>query len=136
MLNHCGGIVGINAYKKDEVLPVWKTSIEALAKRPNVHVKLGGLGMRLCGHGFDKLAEPPSSQTLADAWRPYYRDLHRGLRPVARDVREQLPGRQGLVQLLGVLERLQAAGEGRERDREGRSVRGTAKRFYKLDGIG
>ena len=71
VLNHCGGVVGINAYKKDEVFPVWKTSIDALAKRPNVYVKLGGLGMRLCGHAFDKLADPPSSQMLADAWRPY-----------------------------------------------------------------
>ena len=34
-------------------------------------MKLGGLGMRMCGLGFDKLADPPSSQALADAWRPY-----------------------------------------------------------------
>jgi predicted TIM-barrel fold metal-dependent hydrolase len=71
VLNHCGGVVGINAYRKDEVFPVWKKAIEALAKRPNVYVKLGGLGMRLCGHEFDKLADPPSSQMLADAWKPY-----------------------------------------------------------------
>jgi len=71
VLNHCGGIVGINAYKRDEVFPVWKKSLQALAKRPNVYVKLGGLGMRLCGHAFDQLAEPPSSQMLADSWRPY-----------------------------------------------------------------
>src|SRR5262249_45512892 len=61
VLNHCGGIVGINAYKKDEVFLIWKKSIDALAKRPNVHVKLGGLGMRLCGHEFHAQAEPPSS---------------------------------------------------------------------------
>ncbi len=66
-----GGQVGIRACKRDEVFPGWKASIEELAKRPNVHVKLGGQGMRLCGFGFEKLDDPPSSQVLADAWRPY-----------------------------------------------------------------
>src|SRR6202022_590485 len=51
VLNHCGGIVGINAYKKDEVFPVWKKSIEALAKRPNIYVKLGGAGRGFGAHG-------------------------------------------------------------------------------------
>jgi hypothetical protein len=47
VLNHCGGPVGINAYKHSEVFPGWKKSIDVLAKRPNVTVKLGGLGMRI-----------------------------------------------------------------------------------------
>ena len=71
VLNHCGGPVAINAYKRDEVFPGWKKSIAALAQRPNVYVKLGGLGMRMSGYGFEKLPDPPSSQALADAWRPY-----------------------------------------------------------------
>src|SRR5260221_566163 len=37
-----------------------------------------------------------------------YRDLHRGVRRGAGDVREQLPGRQGRRQLSRVLERVQA----------------------------
>src|SRR5262249_8654028 len=40
------------------------------------------------------------------------------------DVREQLPGRQGLVRLPGLLERVQASGQGRQRGRKGGSVRG------------
>jgi len=36
-----------------------------------VHVKLGGLGMRIGGFGFEQQPEPPSSETLAAAWRPY-----------------------------------------------------------------
>lgn len=34
-------------------------------------VKLGGLGMHLIGFGFDKRDDPPSSDALASAWRPY-----------------------------------------------------------------
>ena len=42
-----------------------------LAGCPNVVAKLGGLGMRVGGFGFESGAEPPSSEVLADAWRPY-----------------------------------------------------------------
>ena len=49
----------------------WAASIQALAACPNVCVKLGGLGMRMGGFGFHEKAEPPSSETLAAAWRPY-----------------------------------------------------------------
>ena len=73
VLNHVGGPLGIGAYasKRDEVFARWSASIRALAKCPNVHVKLGGLGMRLNGFGFETHADPPSSDTLAAAWRPY-----------------------------------------------------------------
>jgi L-fuconolactonase len=68
VLNHVGGPIGIGAYagKHKQVLPVWATSIKALAACPNVCVKLGGLGMRLGGFGFHEQPEPPSSGTLAN----------------------------------------------------------------------
>jgi L-fuconolactonase len=42
-----------------------------LAQCPNVHVKLGGLGMPLSGLGFNNRAVPATSQELAAAWAPY-----------------------------------------------------------------
>ena len=125
VLNHVGGPLGIGAYagKRDEVFAAWAASIKALAACPNVCVKLGGLGMRIGGFGFHEQAEPPSSETLAAAWRPYVETCIEAFGAVALHVREQLPGRQGLLQLPGVLERLQAPGEGREPRRESRSVR-------------
>ena len=73
VLNHVGGPIGIGAYagKRKEVFAAWAASIKALAACPNVHVKVGGLGMRMGGFGFHEEAEPPSSETLAAAWRPY-----------------------------------------------------------------
>ena len=38
---------------------------------PNVHVKLGGMGMHVFGFDFEKQPMPPSSEKLADAWRPF-----------------------------------------------------------------
>ena len=73
VLNHVGGPIGIGAYadKHKEIFPAWAASIKDLAARPNACVKLGGLGMRMGGFGFHEEAEPPSSETLANAWRPY-----------------------------------------------------------------
>ena len=73
VLDHVGGPLAIGAYagKRDALLPAWKASIEALAACPNVFMKVGGLGMRINGYGFEDKAEPPSSETLAAAWKPY-----------------------------------------------------------------
>ena len=72
-LNHVGGPLGIGPYvgQRDEIFARWSKSIRALAGCPNVVVKLGGLGMRINGFGFEKPADPPTSETLAAAWRPY-----------------------------------------------------------------
>ena len=73
VLNHVGGAIGLGRYKgkRDEVFAEWSASIKALAGCPNVHIKLGGLGMRVFGFDVHERAEPPSSETLAGLWRPY-----------------------------------------------------------------
>jgi predicted TIM-barrel fold metal-dependent hydrolase len=73
VLDHCGGPVGIGRYanRRAEIFPVWKRSIQEIAKCPNVVVKLGGLAMRVLGHDFHERPMPPSSEELAAAWRPY-----------------------------------------------------------------
>jgi L-fuconolactonase len=72
-LNHVGGplAIGVYAGKRDEVFGKWSASIRALAKCPNVVVKLGGMAMRINGFDFHEKADPPSSETLAMAWKPY-----------------------------------------------------------------
>jgi len=74
VLNHVGGPLGIGAYtgRRDDMLAAWSASIRDLAACPNVYVKLGGLGMPLTGLGFHERSEPPSSEQLADASRPYF----------------------------------------------------------------
>ena len=73
VLDHVGGPIGIGPYagKRDEVFAAWKQSIQDLARCPNVHVKLGGLGMRLFGFDVHTGDMPPSSEQLATLWRPY-----------------------------------------------------------------
>jgi predicted TIM-barrel fold metal-dependent hydrolase len=73
VLNHVGGPIGLGRFegRRDAVLADWRTQIRALAHCPNVHVKLGGMGMRLFGFGFHEGARPPTSEQLAAAWQPY-----------------------------------------------------------------
>jgi len=73
VLDHVGGPIGLGPYggKRDEVFAEWKRSIAELARCPNVHIKLGGLGMRLFGFDVHEGESPPSSEQLASAWRPY-----------------------------------------------------------------
>ena len=73
VLDHCGGPLGLGYYagRRDEVFSDWKNAIVELATCPNVHVKLGGVGMRLNGFDFHKRPWPPSSQDLAAAWKPF-----------------------------------------------------------------
>ena len=73
VLNHAGGVLGLGSYrsKRDEVFARWSSAIKALAARPNVFVKLGGLGQSYTSLGFDEDAEPPSSEMVAARFRPY-----------------------------------------------------------------
>jgi predicted TIM-barrel fold metal-dependent hydrolase len=73
VLDHVGGPLGIGPYvgKRDAVFTEWRQSIREIARCPNVHIKLGGLGMHTPGFDFHRQALPPTSESLAQAWRPY-----------------------------------------------------------------
>jgi len=136
VLNHCGGPVGINAYRHKDVFPGWKTSIEALAKRPNVYVKLGGLGMRIGGFGFEKLADPPSSQALADAWRPYIDTCIAAFGTNRCMFESNFPVDKGSYSYPVFWNACKILAKGASAAEKADLFLGTAQRFYRLDGIG
>jgi len=74
VVDHIGGLLGTGPYagKREEVFQEWKRGIAALATCSNVVVKLGGLGMPICGFGWHERATPPNSAELAEAMAPYY----------------------------------------------------------------
>jgi predicted TIM-barrel fold metal-dependent hydrolase len=73
ILNHVGGPIGIGPYKgkEAETFALWKTGIAEVAKSPNVVVKLGGLGMPFGVFDFYAREKPPSSEEMANAYRPH-----------------------------------------------------------------
>lgn len=73
ILDHFGCILGVGPYqgREHETFLSWRADMAELARCDNVHVKLGGLGMIVCGARWHERSRPPSSLELAEAWRPY-----------------------------------------------------------------
>ncbi|MBK5122172.1 amidohydrolase family protein [Burkholderia sp. R-69980] len=72
VLNHVGGLimVGKSESERAESLSQWRAAIFELAKRPNVSLKIGGMGMAMFGFGFEDYLRPASSEQLANGWNP------------------------------------------------------------------
>jgi L-fuconolactonase len=72
ILNHLGGLnrVGPFANRDDEVLPAWRSGIAAVAKCPNVNLKLGGIGMPRIGFDWHTRDKPIDSEELAASMAP------------------------------------------------------------------
>jgi predicted TIM-barrel fold metal-dependent hydrolase len=73
ILNHVGAplLIGPYAAHREAVFQQWREAIMRLAECRNVVVKLGGLGMMGFGFDFHLRDIPPSSDDLAQAWRPF-----------------------------------------------------------------
>lgn len=73
VLDHFGCIIGVGPYvgREQETFAAWRHDVVDLARCPNVSVKLGGMGMVICGARFHDQALPPNSRALAQLWRPY-----------------------------------------------------------------
>jgi predicted TIM-barrel fold metal-dependent hydrolase len=70
--NHIGGVVRDGPYssRSDEVMSVWRRGITELAARPNVVIKLGGIGMPRTGFDWHLRKEPIGSEELATSMAP------------------------------------------------------------------
>jgi len=73
VLDHVGTPLGIATYegRRAERFGVWAGNIRALAKSPNVSVKVGGLAMVFPGFASFMSDPPTTSENLAAEWRPY-----------------------------------------------------------------
>lgn len=76
VIDHTGGPLGIGPYAyashREAVFHDWKKFMERLAGYSNVYLKLGGLGMELCGFAWNSLPRPPGSVDLAVHFAPYF----------------------------------------------------------------
>lgn len=71
ILNHLGFRLGVGMHALDRVATdrQWRRDLAALARHPNVMLKIGGLGMRIWGFDIPP-GERPDSEVLAALWRP------------------------------------------------------------------
>jgi len=135
VLNHVGGPIGIGAYagKRDEVFGGWAKSIKTLAACPNACVKLGGLGMRMGGFGFHEQPEPPSSEALAAAWRPYVETCIAAFGASRCMFESNFPVDKGSYGYPVFWNACKLLAKGASKTEKADLFAGTAARFYRLD---
>ena len=136
VLDHVGGPLGIGRYagRQKDVFAAWEPAIRELAACANVHVKLGGLGMRINGFGFDAQAEPPGSEALAAAWKPYIDTCIDAFGPGRCMFESNFPVDKGSYSYAvgwNTFKRLAAGASAAEK---AALFAGTATRFYRLEG--
>jgi L-fuconolactonase len=137
VVDHVGTPLGIGAYAghRDERFAGWAASIRALASCPNVAMKLGGLGMPF--PGFDGMGPDtrPSSEMLAQAWRPYIETCIEAFGADRCMFESNFPvDRWGAdyPTLWNAFKRIAAGASATEK---AALFAGTAARFYRLEGL-
>ena len=74
VLDHFGTPIGVGAWNGllDEIYPVWKDSIAAVAANENVVAKIGGLAMPDNGYGWHTRDTPATSDEIVAAHEKWY----------------------------------------------------------------
>ena len=134
VLDHVGGTIGLGPYagKRDEVFAAWSEMIRELAACPNVHIKLGGLGMRMFGFTHHLGDLPPSSEEPAAAWRPYIETCIAAFGPERAMFESNFPvdkGSCGYAALWNAFKRIAAGCSAADK---AALFAGTATKFYRL----
>jgi L-fuconolactonase len=135
VLDHVGGAIGLGRYagRRDEVFADWRRQILALAACSNVHIKLGGLGMRMFGFTVHTRELPPSSEELAAAWRPYIETCIEAFGPDRAMFESNFPVDKGSCSyhvLWNAFKRIAARYTAAEK---AALFAGTATKFYRLE---
>jgi predicted TIM-barrel fold metal-dependent hydrolase len=135
VLNHVGGPVAVGPYagKRDEAFKVWRDSIKQIASFPNTYVKLGGLGMKMPGFDFADKPEPPSSQDLASAWRPYIETCIAAFGPQRAMFESNFPVDKGSCSYQVLWNAFKRIAAGYSADEKTALFSGAAKKAYRLD---
>jgi predicted TIM-barrel fold metal-dependent hydrolase len=73
IVNHIATPIGVAEFagRRQPVFDAWRAGMRRLAQRPNVAVKIGGMGMAVFGFGFENGPTPAHAAQLARAWQPY-----------------------------------------------------------------
>ncbi|MBV8085833.1 MAG: amidohydrolase family protein [Chloroflexi bacterium] len=134
--NHCCGPLGINAYasRTAEVFDEWSRSTRELARCPNVHMKLGGIGMRINGLGVETRPKPVSSVQLADTFRPFFEVCIEAFGANRCMFESNFPVDKGSYPYAAYWNACKVLTKGASQADKTALFSGTAARFYNLEG--
>ena len=135
ILDHVGTPLGISAYagRRDERFGVWRESIQALAKCPNVVVKLGGLAMPFAGFDSFMTKPPATSAQLAAEWKPYIDTCIEAFGPTRGMFESNFPVDSGSCTYDVLWNAFKVLAAGASAEEKTALFSGTAARVYRLD---
>jgi predicted TIM-barrel fold metal-dependent hydrolase len=96
-------------------------------------VKLGGLGMPICGFEFHKRDVLPGSKELADAWRPYLETCIEAFGPSRGMLESNFPVDGASCTYANLWNAFKRVTAGASSAEKAMLYRGTARKFYRLD---
>lgn len=134
VVDHCGGLVARGPYAQDRDgwFKQWKASMKALAERPNVVVKIGGLNMRGFGFTFIDRDLPPQSEELAQAWKPIVDTCIEAFGPERAMFESNFPPDKCGVSPRVLWNAFKRLAQGCSEDEKNALFAGTAARIYRL----
>jgi len=104
-----------------------------LARCPNVVVKLGGIVNRGATYDFHNAAAPPSSETIAEVWRPYIETCIELFGPTRCMFESNFPVDKMAIGYKALWNAFKRIASGASRDEKLALFSGTAARSYRLD---
>jgi len=134
VVDHCGGPLGIGPYaeRRQEVFAEWRSAMEAFKPLNNVFMKFGGLAMPIAGFAWRKRPEPPTSQTLAEAWRPYFEVCLDVFGPARCMFESNFPVDRTGCSYTSLWNAFKTLAQNLSPDERQSLLRGTAQRVYRL----
>ncbi len=134
ILNHLGGPLGVGPYagQVDATFQQWSRHMAELATCPNVTVKLGGLGMKIGPFDHHARPMPPTSQEVADAWRPWVETAITQFGAPRCMFESNFPVDKGGASYAVLWNAFKRIAAGASADDKAALFEGTARRVYKL----
>jgi predicted TIM-barrel fold metal-dependent hydrolase len=119
------------AGREAEGLADWAVKIRELARRPNVRVKLGGLGMDITGP-IPSGAGPGRSEDLAQAWRPCIETCIEAFTPARAMFVSNFPPDKAAGSYAATWNAFKRIAAGCSEEEKDRLFRGTAAETYRI----
>ncbi len=134
VVNHVGCPLGIGPYagKRNEVFADWSAAVRDIARHPNIHMKLGGLGMKVIGWSFHEAPLPPTSEELAAAWKPYVETCIEAFGPSRCMFESNAPVDRGTCSYQILWNAFKRLAAGYSADEQKALFSGTARKVYRL----
>jgi len=134
ILNHIGSPLSLGPYatRQTEVFVNWKNAIAELARRPNVVLKLGGLGVDLSVPLGDHVGYA-SSATLVERWRPYFETCISAFGADRCMFESNFPPDNATCSYGALWNAFKLMVKGYSEDEKSNLFSGTAKRTYRLN---